>query len=130
MSKHTQARLTYRPHWSGMGGFELCFDPKGVAMAETPNWGTDEIEADTRRLAACWNYCEGLDTEGMERAVEIQRPVKAFIDESTKKELELLAQRDELLEALEDLLDAVPPLWECAERARAAIDKAKGVADA
>lgn len=59
--------------------------------------------ANSRRLAACWNYCEGLDTEGMERAVEMKRPAKVFTDESTKKELELLAQRDALLAALKDV---------------------------
>lgn len=95
MSKHTQARLTYRPHWSGMGGFELCFDPKGVAMAETPNWGTDEIEADTRRLVACWNACEGYETETLETVNLIE---SAYAAEG--REFELTRQRDELLQAL------------------------------
>lgn len=36
----------------------------------------------------------------------------------------LIAAAPDLLEALEDLLDAVPPAWECAERARDAIAKA------
>ena len=79
-------------------------------------------EANAKRIAACWGYCEGLDTEGMQRAVEMGRTAKVFIDESIKKELELLAQRDELREALEFFLK-----WGRCQRsedkARAAIAK-------
>lgn len=90
--QHTQAPLTYRPHWSGRGGFELCFDPKGVGMAETPNWGTDEIEADTRRLVACWNVCEGVDTLELETAARYKALATGY-----RKRTE---QRDMLLKAL------------------------------
>ena len=65
--------------------------------------------ADARRIAACWNYCEDLDTNGMELAILIARPIKTFIDESIKKELELTAQRDQLREALRELIG---PHWE------------------
>ncbi len=38
----------------------------------------------------------------------------------------LIAAAPDLLEAVQDLLDNVPPLWECAERAQAIVDKLKG----
>lgn len=38
----------------------------------------------------------------------------------------LIAAAPDLLEALQDIIDNVPPLWECTERAQAAIAKATG----
>jgi hypothetical protein len=38
----------------------------------------------------------------------------------------LIAAAPDLLEAVQDLLDNVPPLWECAERAQAIVDKLTG----
>lgn len=54
-------------------------------------------DEDARRLVACWNACEGIDTEDLEAAnVSI---IHKLHDDASKR---VLAQRDELLEALED----------------------------
>lgn len=58
--------------------------------------------ANARRLAACWNWCDGQDTDGLELSVSIGRTAKHFIDEAYAKELKLIAQRGELLEALKE----------------------------
>jgi len=98
-------------------------------------------EANARRLVAAWNYCDGLDTAGMALSVEMDRPIKVFINESYGKELELIAERDrlsainaELLEALNwsvEYAEAVPADMGCnlkkwAVIGRAAIAKAQG----
>ena len=72
---------------------------------------------DARRIAACWNACEGLPTDALEK-----NPASLS---------QLLTQRDELLIALEHALawndDAQPePAW--VSEARAVIAKATGSA--
>lgn len=115
-ARHTPGRLTLVTQYASP---ELR-DASGELVAVVADY---EV-ADARRLTACWNYCEGLDAESMGRTVEMKRPAKVFIDEGIKKELELLAQRDALLEALRevaawDKIGAFP-------RVHAAIAKAEG----
>ena len=47
-----------------------------------------------------------------------QALVSADMDEAADTIDALVQEVERLREALEDLLDGVPPLWECAERAR------------
>lgn len=54
------------------------------------------------------------------------RIAKGIGKEQDKANARLIAAAPELLEALQDLLDSVPPTWECAERARDIINKATG----
>lgn len=106
MSVHTPGRLAVtHNNWEvstlHCEGGEVAQVRIDSAVDEDTQQYLESVKEDNaRRLAACWNYCEDLDTEGMERAVEMNRPAKVFIDKSIKKELELLAQRDALLEAL------------------------------
>ena len=135
IAQHTPGRLTVREN--GDANSYAIMDDAGQWLLhmlhngrQTPPTQSENL----RRLAACWNYCEGLDTEGMERSVEMKRPANVFIDESIKKELDLLAQRDALLEALRPFSEAtltdaghiIGLMREDFERARAAIAKATG----
>lgn len=91
-----------------------------------------QAEANARRIVACVNACEGILTEALEAEPE-QRLVKYL---STRKanylvaSLEigkLMAQRDELLAALEWISENGPDdAYELRERARAALSKATG----
>lgn len=57
-------------------------------------------EEDARRLAACWNAFDGLPTDQIESMVNVP---KFFFNH-----MEMMAQRDELLAALDGLLNALP----------------------
>lgn len=63
-----------------------------------------EQAANARRLVACWNACEGISTENLEDNL----PVKYLATHYNA----VLAQRDRLLAALEELCDV---LGKCAE---------------
>lgn len=78
---------------------------------------SDDQEANARRIVACVNACEGIDTESLERGVS---DWSVFMRE-------LKAQRDELLEVaqeilVEDIIEQLPK--EFVARVRAAIAKA------
>ena len=90
---------------------------RGRRVCCTESFGDkDENNANARRLAACWNACDGIGTEHLE-------------DDAVRKLIQdrdlLLAQRDELLKALEFFLK-----WgrcqKAEDMARAAIAKAEG----
>jgi hypothetical protein len=82
-------------------------------------------EADLRRLAACWNACDGLTTENLELCgtldyADVKRNVAqtAYVND-------LQTQRDQLLEALKNIVDVGLSTSRIAA-ARAAIAKATG----
>lgn len=112
--RHTQGRVmagtipvTINNQLSQFHAVGIEGTPTALALTGVVGDERDALSsADARRIAACWNYCESLDTNGMELAISIARPIKTFIDESIKKELELTAQRDQLLEALRELIGA------------------------
>jgi hypothetical protein len=83
-----------------------------------------QSEANARRLVACWNACEGISTEALERLVNtIDR---AYVS--------LQAQRDKLLAALEVMLRNYTAVHDIGDvemqpaiyQARAAIAEVKG----
>lgn len=84
-------------------------------------------EEDARRLVACWNACEGLSTDALERLHTLDR-ARVEIDVIRAQ---AIAQRDELLEALklaDCLLSGANMNREAVERkVRAAIAKVTGV---
>jgi hypothetical protein len=82
-------------------------------------------EANARRLAACWNACEGLTTENLELCgtldyADVKRNVAqtAYVND-------LQTQRDQLLEALKNIVDVGLSTSRIAA-ARAAIAKTTG----
>lgn len=84
-----------------------------------------ECEANARRLVACWNACEGLDTETLELMASGNAP---SLREIFGEHGQLWGQRDELLAALRGLLDALPSATThpAIKAARAAIAKVEG----
>lgn len=61
---------------------------------------TGKVEADARRIVACVNYCAGLETGDMINATESGNGAAESINA-------LIAQRDELLAALNNLVDII-----------------------
>ena len=97
-----------------------------LAVAYSPNIFADpDPTANARRLVACWNACEGINTLLLE---QLRVPLRDL----NGSELALLEQRDELLDALKDLCNdieeagATPLDRPAYYKARAAIAKAEG----
>jgi len=96
-AQHTPGRVTFRDdgdanHWSLLtadGRWLLALLHNGEAPSERQ-------AANFRRLAACWNACEGISTDALERLGTLDR---ARVDLDVIR-AQAIAQRDELLEAL------------------------------
>lgn len=69
------------------------------------NLAGDTAGRDPRRLAACWNYCDGLYTDGMEIATKIGQTAKVVFNQAMDRELVLHSQRNELVRLVKDLLN-------------------------
>lgn len=93
---------------------------------ECPVGGTFSPD-DARRLAACWNACEGLTTEHLENIDMLGETLAGRFSAFHASERELMDTRDELLAALKQL-DEQPEHTSSWLRARAAIAKAEGKA--
>ena len=134
--------------------FSICSE-SGAALFFEGNTNLNAA-ADARRLVACWNACEGIDTEMLE-AVSTDRQfwpiqmeknsrrglvsllgIQNFTVQALKKEVQsetkkkLKAQRDELMDALKRLLsESKNPTQEinvigAQVQARIAIEKVEG----
>lgn len=69
-----------------------------VALEFGPN--NPRMRADNaRRIAACWNACEGLSTESLERS--------DMLSSMNQRRRQLENQRDQLLEALKEAREAL-----------------------
>lgn len=99
MSKHTPAPWLENEHHQvfGPNGRRICVD--GFAFG---THSTEESQANTKRVVACINACEGFSLEELEGA-------NLFADsiESDAEIIALKKQRDELLEALCDFSEYV-----------------------
>lgn len=86
--KHTQGRLIVRC------GYSIYADEGKTPVADTCLTASvpDNDEANARRLVACWNACEGISTEALERSDVIASM------QGERRRLE--TQRDDLLAAL------------------------------
>jgi hypothetical protein len=119
---HTQTKLRVGEKYKT----DIFADRAGHAIARTVNPQTEvEDEANARRLVACWNAFEGVLTEDVEAITGMD---KFIVDFNATK-----AQRNELLEALKDLLFQVDDHSAKygqsdirRDQARAAIAKAEG----
>lgn len=74
MSEHTKERLRVIA-WREHSMSTLVCEPAradGIStetvVAQCEGQGVAKREADARRLVACWNACEGISTENLERA--------------------------------------------------------------
>ena len=128
--KHTQGRLTLELVESDSGIIKhLCpIDTDGLSLLTLVEHNGVKFAAvyyddDARRLVACWNAFEGLTTEQVESMINV--PAFFF------KQIELMAQRGEMLTVLKDLMSGIfdgPDESDAARliaNARAAIAKAE-----
>ncbi len=110
--QHTPGRLTHAPQVGKPGHCHLAqiFDADGQSLACLDSTVDPEVATQrARRLAACWNACEGISTPELE------------VDNVTftamlRERDELRAQRDELLEALRDALSVCRSVSICRDR--------------
>lgn len=58
--------------------------------------GDEEADANMRRLAACWNACEGLSTEALENITMVGDTLASRFNAIEQAEAELISQRYEL----------------------------------
>lgn len=99
----------------------------GFVIQRKPSREIDEeTEANARRIVACVNACEGVDTEWLEQCGGVESARMFSLPHWVKHTDELRAQRDELLAALEWTARALDKKHPAAIKARAAINKVKG----
>lgn len=102
---HTPGRVTFREdgdanHWSmltedGRWLLSLLHNGQAPSARQVANF---------RHLAACWNACNDIKTQALEK---MPQPFSQLLSQEFQ---DVVAQRDELLEALEDLLhNSNPP---------------------
>lgn len=92
-------------------------------MGPDTTWIDCNTEANARRIAACWNACEGLDTGLLKNITTLGDTLASRFRMRDKVERDLQAQRDELLEYLQYAVWAHPEL-EKNEKLMAVIAKA------
>lgn len=79
-------------------------------MGPDTTWIDCNTEANARRIAACWNACEGLDTGLLKNITTLGDTLASRFRMRDKVERDLQAQRDELLTALQYAVRQVPEL--------------------
>jgi len=98
MSGHTKWRLTLDLVESQcdetVDAWLISSDDGSMAEMCCP---ADIAEANARRLVACWNACEGVSTEELEAGL--------LPTADTPLHKRVMAERDELIEALRDLVE-------------------------
>lgn len=111
-AQHTPGRLESKTHTYGIadtGDYDSIFEIWGGEKVIAWFGGEDTDEANARRLVACWNACEGIDTYAMELMtgdLSIKNQITATGKAHTKpthRAVEYRRQRDELLAALEQI---------------------------
>lgn len=128
IGKHTPGRLNVAVEvFDNDGVPETVIQGLGAAasVAVALDFGANNKgmrEANARRLVACWNYCEGVSTEHLE---------KYGMPDFAQKISDLREQRNELLEALKGVLAVASvriddPRIAAFDAAREAIAKATG----
>lgn len=120
-AQHTPGRVKVQHPDAGERGWEVAFEPGLERLC------ADITEANARRLAACWNACEGVRTEILELAGTRQDWCDLM--------QELEQERNTLLAALKDMADLYDTDEGCRslpqyKAARAAIAKVEGTPSA
>lgn len=98
---HTKGRLVLGPHGAIRGGPVIRFmngsAQEQVAMTTGAVWmGPGEHVANARRLVACWNACDGIPTDALEKGRLSRDAFEAEESRADKAE----AERDALLDVL------------------------------
>jgi hypothetical protein len=92
MTQHTQGRLKLSER-----GHIYSENLELVAVTQPAR----TTEANARRLVACWNACDGYDTD----ALESEDLMTLFQCRTISRLMDAKAQRDELLEALKAMVE-------------------------
>lgn len=96
MSEHTPGRIQLAKEFDGH-----IMTTDGLAVADCcldySSLDHDQQVSNARRLVACWNACEGVSTEALERLGTLDR-ARVELDVIRSQ---AVAQRDELLAALQ-----------------------------
>jgi hypothetical protein len=86
--------------------FLVTEDVEGLLVARAHSRDTGpEARGNARRLAACWNACEGM--EDPEKHVDSLKEAESILALEYLESRDLRAQRDELVGALEETLRAL-----------------------
>ena len=104
-AKHTPGRLTVT-HNSWETSTIYC-DGKEVARVHINSESHEDYEQhceNASRLAACWNACSGLDTEGLENMVAIGESIATMNDRATTGHLKAIAEANQLRAQCDELL--------------------------
>ena len=125
-AKHTPGPIRYE-YEPGYCGELIAQDGMTIAaFIDEPS------EANTRRLAACWNACDGMETQQVEQISQQGETLASRLALHVETEAKLISQRDELLEAIAGLVGCIDHgsenPTEKLDAARAAIAKATGAA--
>lgn len=105
---HTQGKLRVGTKYAT----DIYADRAGHAIARTVNpQVTAEDDANARRLVACWNACDGLSTEFLEK-INLENALTKINVENALTSAKVCADaleldRHKLLEALRNLLETV-----------------------
>lgn len=108
MSAHTTGRLKVREN--GDANSYAVLDEQGnwlLSLLHNGQQLTDTQRENLRRLVACWNACEGIDTVLLE---SLRYPLAQL----QRREVSMAAERHELLAELKNLVSAASKLtkWE------------------
>lgn len=133
-AKHTQDTLIVLPPSAGVDANWHVTDKGDTFVAHVFGFGhavDAQSEANARRIAACWNACEGLDTGLLKNITTLGDTLASRFRMRDKVERDLQAQRDELLAALKGMLEVFGDEFgmgdsSVCDDARAAIAKAEG----
>lgn len=99
---HTPTRLTVRAN--GDANSYALLDDNGhwfMSVLMNGEQMTARQEANLRRLAACWNACEGVSTEDLENQEQADGPISVA---ARVLNFQLMRQRGKLLDLLAELL--------------------------
>lgn len=101
--QHTQEQLTATDMTNEDGRVYLTIKGKKYALGIVFNLQMrGNTLNDARRLAACWNACDGLPTELLENIITLGDTLASRFKLRDQTERELAEQRDALLDALKE----------------------------
>lgn len=121
-NEHTQGRLAYVER--GDAFCHAVFKEQGDQVAVVVS-ATQTQQGDARRLAACWNACQGISTEVLEREQYLQTASYSLRHAAETQIVELLAALERLVRFIE-IEDAHLANFGEVESARTAIARVKG----
>ena len=89
---HTKGRVTFKEDGEANHYSMLTEDGRWwLALLANGEMTTERQRANFRRLAACWNACDGIPTEKLEKAADDTTPVFKLLMEATAEAMKLRA---------------------------------------